>query len=262
MKHHEIPNGHALSLAHQRVPDSSPNHDVAIVPSIPPSITVVLADRQPAIRHGVRSVLERSGDIVVVGEAATVDKAIAEAAHRRPDVLVTDLDIGDHVNIQILHRALKAAPDTGVLIFSAVEDDKTIASAIHAGARGYLNKSANPDEILRSVQAVAAGDVVVGRTIAGRFGTLMRQAAGQDPYPFPTLTRAERDVLEGIAAGKSNSVIARELCFASKTISNRVSVIFSKLGVGGRSEAIVLARSSGLGSSCSSSAPSGAREAG
>jgi DNA-binding NarL/FixJ family response regulator len=253
MKHHEIPNGHALSLAHQRVPDSSPNHDVAIVPSIPPSITVVLADRQPAIRHGVRSVLERSGDIVVVGEAATVDKAIAEAAHRRPDVLVTDLDIGDHVNIQILHRALKAAPDTGVLIFSAVEDDKTIASAIHAGARGYLNKRANPE---------AAGDVVVGRTIAGRFGTLMRQAAGQDPYPFPTLTRAERDVLEGIAAGKSNSVIARELCFASKTISNRVSVIFSKLGVGGRSEAIVLARSSGLGSSCSSSAPSGAREAG
>jgi DNA-binding NarL/FixJ family response regulator len=99
-------------------------------------LTVVLADNQPAIRHGVRSVLERSGVIAVVGEAATADEAIAEAAQHRPDVLVIDLQTGEHAEIQVISRALQVAPETGVLVFSTVEDGKTITSAIHAGARG------------------------------------------------------------------------------------------------------------------------------
>jgi DNA-binding NarL/FixJ family response regulator len=247
VKHQVSTNGHAPSHVQQRATSRPPNHDVLVVRSIPASLTVVLADTQPAIRHGVRSVLECSGDIAVVGEAATADEAISQAAQHRPDVLVIDLQTGEHADVQVISRALKVAPETGVLVFSAVEDDKTITSAIHAGARGYLIKSAGSDEILRGIQAVAAGEVIVGRTIAGRFSALMRQAAGQDPYPFPQLTNAERDVLERIAAGKSNLVIARELGFASKTISNRVSAIFSKLGVADRSETIVLARESGLG---------------
>ncbi|MCA1703890.1 MAG: response regulator transcription factor [Actinobacteria bacterium] len=247
MKHLASINGRAPSHGQQRATSRPPNHGVLVVRSIPASLTVVLADTQPAIRHGVRSVLERSGDIAVVGEAATADEAIAEAAQHRPDVLVIDLQTGEHDDIQVISRVLKVAPETGVLVFSMVEDDKTITSAIHAGARGYLVKSAGPDEILRGIQAVAAGEVIVGRTIAGRFSALMRQATGQDPYPFPQLTNGERDVLERIAAGKSNLVIARELGFASKTISNRVSAIFGKLGVADRSETIVLARESGLG---------------
>ncbi|GAB3885765.1 hypothetical protein GCM10029964_048960 [Kibdelosporangium lantanae] len=106
-------------------------------------------------------------------------------------------------------------------------------------------KSSGPDQILRGIQAVAAGEVIVGKGIASRFSALM--SSRPERYPFPALTSRERDVLERIAAGKSNMAIARELALAPKTISNRVSSIFGKLGVADRAQAIVLARDAGLG---------------
>jgi DNA-binding NarL/FixJ family response regulator len=224
-----------------------PVHEVALVRTDPVPVTVVLADSQPAIRHGVRSVLERAGDIAVVGEAATVAETIAEACRHRPDVLMIDLQSSEPTVGHVISQVLRVSPGTGVLVFSAVDDDGAIRSAIHAGALGYLIKDAGPDQILRGVHAVAAGEAIVGRAIAHRFSTWMRPATGSDPYPFPQLTSRERDVLERIAAGKSNSAIARELTLASKTISNRVSAVFGKLGVADRAQAIVLARDAGLG---------------
>jgi DNA-binding NarL/FixJ family response regulator len=230
-----------------RATSRPPHQDVVIVRSLSAPLTVVLADIQPAVRLGVRSVLERSGGFAVVGEAGTADEAVAAVARHRPDVVVIDLDTGEPGGIQVIGQVLRVAPETGVLVYSTVDDDRWVMSAIHAGARGYLIKSAGPDQILRGIHAVAAGEVIFGSTIAGRFSALLRQAAGQDPYPFPQLTNRERDVLERIAAGKSNLVIARELALAIKTISNRVSAIFGKLGVADRAQAIVLARDAGLG---------------
>jgi DNA-binding NarL/FixJ family response regulator len=230
-------------------PRRRPEHEVAVVRIPPTSVTVVLADAQPAIRHGVRSVLERFGGISVVGEASTADEVIAETARRRPDVLVIDPRLDEVGGAQVIARVLRVAPGTGVLVFSSVDDDKSITSAIHAGARGYLSKSADSGQILRGIQAVAAGEAIVGKAIAGRLSALMRPATERYSYPFPQLTNRERDVLERIAAGKSNAAIARELALASKTISNRVSAIFGKLGVADRAQAIVLARDAGLGHS-------------
>ncbi|HVK24246.1 MAG TPA: response regulator transcription factor [Actinokineospora sp.] len=240
-------NGHPQAHARQLTTSRPPNHEVVVVGKVHAAVTVVLVDTQPAIRHGVRSLLARAGGVAVVGEATTPADAVAEAAKHQPNVLVIDLRTGEPGDIQVIRQILQVAPETGVMVFSAIEDDKAVAAAIQAGARGYLTKSAGPDEIVRGIQAVAAGEVIVGRTIAGRFIASMRDSATQDNYPFPQLTSRERDVLELIAAGKSNLVIARELAFAPKTISNRVSVIFSKLGVADRSEAIVLARDAGLG---------------
>ncbi|MFJ7586603.1 response regulator [Streptomyces sp. NPDC097617] len=225
-----------------------PDQDFPVVHRVPTSVSVVLADAQPAIRHGVRSVLERSGGISVVGEAATADEVIEEMCRCRPGVLVLDPQMDGSAGAKVIPEVLRLWPGTGILVFSAVDDDQAITSALQAGARGYLFKRADADQILRGIQAVAAGEAIIDKSIAGRLGALMRATSGQQYYyPFPQLTNRERDVLERIAAGKSNGTIARELVLASKTVSNRVSVIFGKLGVADRSQAIVLARDAGLG---------------
>lgn len=210
-------------------------------------LTVLLADAQPAVRYWVRSALEGAGGISVVGEAATANAAIAETSRHRPDVLVVDPQLGESMTIDVIGRVSRVAPETRVLVLSAVDDDTAIRSAIHAGARGYLIKDADVTQIVRGVQVVAAGEAIVGKAIAGRFSALMRPATDQEPYPFPQLTAREREVLDRIAAGKSNAAIARDLALAQKTISNRVSAVFGKLGVADRAQAIVLARDAGLG---------------
>lgn len=225
----------------------APEGDAPAPGRAPAPLTVLLADAQPAIRHGVRSVLEKSGGISVVGEAATADEVLAETSRCRPDVLVVDPIMDEPTDAQVISRVLRMMPATGVLVFSSDDDDKAITSALHAGARGYLIKRASADQILRGIRAVAAGEAIVDRSIADRLSILIRPATRQYYYPFPQLTNRERDVLERIAAGKSNATIARELALASKTISNRVSAIFGKLGVADRAQAIVLARDAGLG---------------
>ncbi|GAB3885768.1 hypothetical protein GCM10029964_048970 [Kibdelosporangium lantanae] len=98
--------------------------------------TVVIADRAPAVRHGVRSVLESTGDICVVAEADTLDEVLAVSAHCRPDVLVIDPELDDPRGVPVISRVLRVSPETGVLVFSTVDDDAAITSAIQSGARG------------------------------------------------------------------------------------------------------------------------------
>ncbi|WP_410599415.1 response regulator [Amycolatopsis sp. lyj-90] len=224
-----------------------PNHTMSEESSGPAWVTVLLADSQPAIRYGVRSALEDVGGIAVVGEAATANATISETFRHQPDVLVIDPQLGEFSTVDVISRVARIAPETRVLVLSSADDDSAIRSALHAGARGYLIKSSDLDQVVRGVQVVAAGEAIVGKAIACRFGALMRSATGPDPYPFPQLTTREREVLDRIAAGKANSAIARELALAPKTISNRVSVVFGKLGVADRAQAIVLARDAGLG---------------
>jgi DNA-binding NarL/FixJ family response regulator len=211
------------------------------------SLSVVVAGAETVSRQGVRSVLERLGEITVVAEAATAEQTVAVVARRWPDVLVLDIDSGDLIRIALISQILAASPRTRVLVFSAFDDDESLMAAIRLGARGYLVKSAGARQILRAVQAVAAGDVIVDNTIAARFIASLSLMHRSSPYPFPELTSREREVLELIAAGKSNATIARELALAPKTISNRVSTVFIKLGVADRAQAIVLAREAGLG---------------
>ncbi|MCP2241849.1 response regulator [Lentzea aerocolonigenes] len=228
------------------VPPLRRGHDIAVLHR-PAAITVVLADTQPAIRHGVRSVLERVDGVSVVGEASTSSEVVSETARCRPDVLVVDVDTVGAGNCRLVEQITRACPETGILVFSASDCDETVIAAIRAGARGYLLKNADPDQIVRGIQAVAAGEFLIGRTIAARIGALLHPGTDRSPYPFPQLTGKEREVLDRIAAGRSNVAIAREFALASKTISNRVSAIFAKLGVADRAQAIVLARDAGLG---------------
>ena len=126
------------------------------------------------------------------------------------------------------------------------DDDDSVFAAMRAGARGYVLKGAQQDEIVRAIQAVAAGEAIFGPGIARRvLGLVAAPPAASEP--FPGLTGREREVLGLIAAGARNAEIARQMSIAPKTVANHISAIFTKLQVADRSEAIILARDAGLG---------------
>jgi len=169
----------------------------------------------------------------VVAEASTGRDAAEAVHHHRPDVLVLDLALGADVARQV--RA-----ETSVLVFTALEDDASIVSALRAGARGYLLKRADPVDVLRGVRGVAVGTAVFGAGIAGRIAGLLSRPS------LPELSAREREILTLTAAGLSTPQIARQLGLAPKTVRNQVSMILAKLQVPSRAEAVTLAVGAGL----------------
>jgi DNA-binding NarL/FixJ family response regulator len=126
------------------------------------------------------------------------------------------------------------------------EDDDSVFAAMRAGARGYLVKGAEQEEIARAIRAVAAGEAIFGPGVARRMLSFF-SAPPATPEPFPSLTAREREILDLLAAGLSNSAIGDRLSLAAKTVANNVSTIFTKLAVADRSAAIIQARNAGLG---------------
>lgn len=179
--------------------------------------------------------------ITVVADGS---EAVWQAALHRPDVVL--LDIWTHATVADVRRA---APGVAVLVFTRSEDDHSLLAALRAGARGYLAKDAELADVVRAIHELAAGGAIFGAPIADRLPQLLSGTTRPSVYPFPELASREREVLELVAAGMTNSAIASRLNLAPKTIRNLISSIFSKLRVANRAEAIVLARESGLGRS-------------
>lgn len=209
-------------------------------------VRVVLADDHPVVRDGLRALLGSLPHVEVVGEAATGREAIREAVLHRPDVLVMDLQMPDLDGIEATRELTRAAPDVAVLVLTMYDDDDSVFAAMRAGARGYLLKGADQDEIARAIHAVAGGQAIFGPGVAVRVLGYFSAPPRVD-VPFPELTDRERDVLDLIAGGLTNTTIANRLGLATKTIGNHISNIFAKLQVAGRAEAIVRARQQGLG---------------
>jgi DNA-binding NarL/FixJ family response regulator len=136
-------------------------------------------------------------------------------------------------------------PGTGVLVLTMFDEDAMVADALRAGARGYLLKGADQDEIERAIRAVAGGDMIFTHAVAQR--VLANLTAPRESPVLAGLSRRELEVLDAIATGANNAAIAGRLGLAPKTVGNHISAIFLKLGVASRSEAIVIARDAGLG---------------
>ncbi len=216
-------------------------------------LRVLVVDDHPLFRIGVGTLLAAEPGIEVVGEAASGTDAIASATALRPDVVVMDLHLPDLSGIQATRQIVAANPGTGVLMLTMADESESVFAAMRAGARGYLLKDAEPDEIIRAVQAVARREAIFGPDIANRVLAFFNQPPASEPV-FPELTGREREVLALIAAGHSNSLIASTLCLSPKTVRNHISNVFAKLHVADRAEAIVRARDAGLGRSVTSGA--------
>jgi DNA-binding NarL/FixJ family response regulator len=210
--------------------------------------TVLVADDHPTFRRGLGALFQSLDGFTVVGEAADGETAVALVAQLRPDVVVMDLNMPGVNGVEATRRIVADNPDVAVLVLTMLDEDESVFAAMRAGARGYIVKGADTDDVLRALESVARGDAVFGPAVATRvLSYLTRPLSARDPVLFPELSDREREVLELIARGKSNSDIARELVVSPKTVRNHVSSVFTKLQVSDRSEAIVRARRAGLG---------------
>ncbi|HEU4489406.1 MAG TPA: response regulator transcription factor [Jiangellales bacterium] len=213
------------------------------------TVRVLVADDHPMYRYGLVAVLSQTETIEVVESVSTGEELMRAVAHHGPDVVVTDLTMPGLDGVTATSRLLAAQPGVAVLVLTMHEDDEHVVAALRAGARGYLVKGADGAEIVRAVEAVAAGGAVYGGAVAGRIVSFYagEQADSPTARAFPDLTPRERDVLELLAAGCRNHEIARRLGVSVKTVRNHVSQVLVKLEVPDRTAAALRAKDAGLG---------------
>ncbi len=211
-------------------------------------IRILLADDHRFFRDGVRALLESIPEFVVIGEAANGEEAVALAIQHRPDVVLMDLQMPGLNGVEATRRIVQAHPPTGVLIVTMFEDTDSLLATMRAGARGYILKDADEDELIRSIQAMARGEALFGPAAAKRLLQYISKATpGAGREAFPELTDREREVLALLAQGLSNQEVAERMGLSLKTARNHVSNVLSKLQVADRIEAIARARAAGLG---------------
>jgi len=211
-------------------------------------IRVVVVDDHPLFRIGIISLLETLEGVEVVGSAETADEAVEVVLVSSPAVVLMDLDLAaGSSGIDATRRINRERPDIGVLVLTMLGDDESLFAAVRSGARGYLLKTAAPGEVQRAIQAVAAGDMLLGADVARRAVSYLTDAKRSGGSPFPELTEREREVLDLVARGQDNPTIARTLVLTNKTVRNYGYGIASKLGASDRSALIVMAREAGVG---------------
>jgi DNA-binding NarL/FixJ family response regulator len=217
-------------------------------------IRILIADDHAVFRFGLRALLNVMLDTEVVGEVTSGEEVIALANSVRPDVILMDITMPGVNGIEATRRIRETNSDIRILMVTMLEDD-SIFAAMRAGARGYVVKGAEPDDVLRAIRAVADGEAIFSPAIAERLMNYFTTppAATSDSTQsaitavFPDLTEREREVLTLIAEGLTNSAIAERLILSPKTIRNYITEIFSKLQVADRAQAIIRARNAGLG---------------
>jgi DNA-binding NarL/FixJ family response regulator len=211
-------------------------------------IRVLVADDHPAYRRGLELMLAEVEDLEIVGMAGTGARAVELAGSLAPSVVLMDLRMPDLDGIEATRRITRdASAAPAVVVLTMFDDDESVFTAMRAGARGYLLKGADQDEIIRAIRAAAAGEAIFGPEVAARVVHHFAAGPGSTATAFPSLTEREREVLGMIAAGKGNATIAHELMISLKTVRNHVSNIFTKLQVSDRSGAIVKARKAWFG---------------
>jgi two-component system, NarL family, response regulator LiaR len=208
-------------------------------------IRVLIADDHAVVRQGLRTFLELQDDIEVVGDVADGAAAVERTLDRGPDVVLMDLVMPGIGGVEAIRMIRERRPEVRVLVLTSFGEDEQIFPAVTAGAAGYLLKDVEPQELVRAIRAAHEGEALLHPAVAAR---LMEEfSSGQGPRSAESsLTAREREVLELIARGLPNKLIARELGIAEKTVKTHVSAILSKLGVTDRTQAALYAVRNGL----------------
>jgi DNA-binding NarL/FixJ family response regulator len=211
-------------------------------------IRVMVVDDHTLIREeGARALIASLPDLEHIGEASTGQAAIALASELTPDVILMDLGLPDIDGATATRAITTTNPHIAVLVVSMLDDDANVFTAMRAGARGYILKGAEPDELHHAIRSVANGDAIFGAGIAQRVLRLLSGDTTPATVPFPQLTQREREVLAHLAEGATNHQIAGALHLSPRTVANHVSNILSKLHGTDRTDAALRARDAGLG---------------
>jgi DNA-binding NarL/FixJ family response regulator len=210
-------------------------------------IRVLICDDHPVVRQGLSALLSSLEGFEVVAVADNGRDAVKEAVIHRPDVALMDLQMPGGDGFTALRELAKVAPSVAVCVLTMFDDDDSLFTAMKAGARGYLLKGAEQEDIARAVRGIAAGEVVFGPGVAQRVLGQLTSPPPSTEQPFPDLTDREREVLDLLAGGVAGHAIAGRLGLAPKTVSNHVSNILVKLQLADRTQAAVAAREAGLG---------------
>ncbi|WP_063038949.1 response regulator [Nocardia grenadensis] len=212
-------------------------------------ITVLVVDDQELMRVGLKMVLGAHPDIEVVGEADNGATAVARAAELTPDVVLMDVRMPVVDGVTATGRILEADHGARVLVMTTFDLDEHALGALRAGASGFLLKDTPPEDLISAIRSVAAGDAVVSPKVTKR---LLDRLIAEEPTPsrdpaiLEVLTAREREVLEQIAAGRSNAEIAGQLFLSEATVKTHVGRVLTKLGLRDRVQAVVLAYETGV----------------
>lgn len=209
---------------------------------MPHPIRVLLADDHAVVRKGIREFLEEDPEITVVAEAGDGAEAVRLAAEHHPDVAVLDIQMPRVTGLEATRQIKAAQPDVRVLILTAYEDDPYVFALLRAGADGYLLKSADSDDLVRAVRAVAAGskplDPAVAAKVVAQMTTGKPAAAGDQVEP---LSERELAVLRLAGQGLTNKAIGAALGISDRTVQGHMANLYGKLGVASRTEAVTKA---------------------
>ncbi len=212
------------------------------------TIRILIADDQAITRNGLQTMLSATREIEIVGEARDGAEAIELAAALQPDVILMDLRMPGINGIEATRRIHRTSPHISILVLTVFEDDTSVFPAIRAGARGYLLKNTEQDELLRAIRTVAGGGAIFSPGIAQKvLGYLSAPPPNVSDDLFDELTAREREILELIAQGKTNTEIATILNLSPKTVSNYISNVLLKVHATDRAKLMLMALEAGMG---------------
>lgn len=204
------------------------------------TLRVFLLDDHEVVRTGLRALLEASGDIEVVGEAATVAEALARIPSTRPQVAILDVRLPDGSGVEVCREVRSNSPEIACVMLTSYADDEALFAAIMAGAAGYVLKQVENTDLVDAVRRVAAGQSLLDPVLTERVLARLREGPQVDKR-LASLTRQERRILDLIADGQTNRQIAASMYLAEKTVKNYVSNVLAKLGMERRTQAATYA---------------------
>ena len=209
------------------------------------AIRVLLADDHAIFRDGLRAVLDRQKDIVVVGEAGNGVEAVKKAAELAPDIVLMDINMPVMDGVRASRLITAQDQRVGIIILTMYREDEYVFEAIKAGARGYVVKDARAREVLKAIRAVHRGEALIDPATATKLLEEFRRLAEGQRKEFD-LNEQEIEILRLVAQGASNKEIAEVLHFSEQTIKNKLTIVFQKLHVNNRAEAAASAIREGL----------------
>ncbi|MUG01094.1 response regulator transcription factor [Bacillus tequilensis] len=202
---------------------------------------IVIADDHHVVRKGLRFFFATQDDIEVVGEAATGIEALRVIEETKPDLVLMDLSMPEMDGIQAIKKAIQQFPETNIIVLTSYSDQEHVIPALQAGAKAYQLKDTEPEEFVKTLRQVHAGEYKLSTAIMPHVLTHMKNQHDPEKEKYYQLTRREKDVLTEIANGKSNKEIAASLFISEKTVKTHVSNLLAKLEVADRTQAALFA---------------------